>query len=1075
MRGQVAQAGGVPMQLYRDLLRDKANLTAITDIYNRVSGAQGVYYDLFDNTNNISASTKKNMVTNTTSALNAGETNILAKVNTAIIDKPTDAWFGTGEEITIQDDVHKERVTVTSGGSNSTLGTVDKSTAVTVVEQLQGLGTEYNGDSNNRKLVRLDGGRLVLATHDGNVILLYTSTDNGTTWRHFHSIGSLGGYTSANIYSCSVACKDTSVYVFVTGYLSALDRVQLHRYDFSTGVASYTTVETNSIITSWGNYPSGDMTISGNNIYMCWSSYTTDYADVGNVRYVKGTIAIDGGVTIGTPAYISKNPSSGWYARKMSIVVFNGYVHIFVVGMYSGNYTMYVFTNANTTQSWLSGVNFNPEWGNKTFNPSTLDAYGSISTAVTDTAIIVAANYTYSSGSLLAVVKTTDNGTTYTKLDGTAGYDTIILDGSYLQRYPSLAVDASNNVHLCWSSATSAPAAYLKHIKFSNNAWGTAATLATIHATANAYNSHGMVSLCNNYSNFTQPLCVYQYISNNKIRFTGVWTDYIHSPSLTVSPLLYSYKSNALVYRSLGKIVNNKLGFSNGYLETIASYDRSTPVSIVGSAYSTNNGNASAYRKLIRLSNGWLIASAYLSATYIHYFYKSEDNGATWSQLCYMSNGSDYSSNNISMVAKGTKVIVAALRGSGVIDSWTFDATTQTNVNIYSVSRVLAMSTGSTLAGFSMDVDSNGKIWIAAYGYCTSYTSYYNIMITSSTDDGATWAAYTRLTNVTAGGNCTGASIVFRNNYVHIFTYYTYSSTYVIFEVTNELAVNQTQGFNNVNPIDGWKYSTIWYTSGGAGWSQNPPVAVCTKNGDLHVAWVGCYIDGLVGMFNLKTAYSCNGGASWSTPYTHTRYTATYSQYSPTISYNDDNEVYVYWYGLSPTSPTYPAIHSLKYSSGKWGTVTELYKSASNNLQEPSALAYQPYFSAPPVIYKDMAAPAVKFAGSWSAKSLRPLLEEDVRYDIEPITDTNEIVSWVTYDTDAGLTVDSKISIVDAAAAESFGDPTVSTYGTPGDTTEKQYVYSTSRNEKVTQRITLTRTSTALEKFITKILGAIGV
>jgi hypothetical protein len=48
---------GVSKKKYRELLRENANLTAVADIYDRVTGAQDVYYDIFDELND---SMKKN-------------------------------------------------------------------------------------------------------------------------------------------------------------------------------------------------------------------------------------------------------------------------------------------------------------------------------------------------------------------------------------------------------------------------------------------------------------------------------------------------------------------------------------------------------------------------------------------------------------------------------------------------------------------------------------------------------------------------------------------------------------------------------------------------------------------------------------------------------------------------------------------------------------------------------------------------------------------------------------------------------------------------------------------------------
>jgi hypothetical protein len=98
---------------------------------------------------------------------------------------------------------------------------------------------------------------------------------------------------------------------------------------------------------------------------------------------------------------------------------------------------------------------------------------------------------------------------------------------------------------------------------------------------------------------------------------------------------------------------------------------------VVASAYDTS-GNGG--RKLVRLSNGWLIAVVYDSTGTGSgsrlVFYKSTDNGATWSILCFAGNTrlNLYSITNI-----GTRIYLISMTGNTTIQHSNFDATIVTS------------------------------------------------------------------------------------------------------------------------------------------------------------------------------------------------------------------------------------------------------------------------------------------------------------------------------------------------------------------------------------------------------------
>ncbi|WP_148039354.1 hypothetical protein [Brevibacillus panacihumi] len=145
---------------------------------------------------------------------------------------------------------------------------------------------------------------------------------------------------------------------------------------------------------------------------------------------------------------------------------------------------------------------------------------------------------------------------------------------------------------------------------------------------------------------------------------------------------------------------------------------------VVSAAYDTS-GNGG--RRLVRLSNGWLVSTAYNSAGGIHYFYKSTDNGQTWSQLCYLEETSltaDFVSQ-IAICSYGTTVyLIATMDSNGAkIYFQKFDAATQINTNI-STGKITIDSQHNTLYGLSLAVSSDGS---TLWGAWSSNNSRYSL------------------------------------------------------------------------------------------------------------------------------------------------------------------------------------------------------------------------------------------------------------------------------------------------------------------------------------------------------------
>ena len=137
-------------------------------------------------------------------------------------------------------------------------------------------------------------------------------------------------------------------------------------------------------------------------------------------------------------------------------------------------------------------------------------------------------------------------------------------------------------------------------------------------------------------------------------------------------------------------------------------FNRSTQQILVDSPVNDVTLPATGGRYIVKLSNGWLISTNHDSQSNNKVvFYKSEDDGATWSQLCYCNT---YSSFHSTLHSYGTTVYLVYTT-SGSVSFVTFDATTQTNVDLYN-SKVTVFSNYNASGYPSLICDSSGNLYV---------------------------------------------------------------------------------------------------------------------------------------------------------------------------------------------------------------------------------------------------------------------------------------------------------------------------------------------------------------------------
>lgn len=285
-------------------------------------------------------------------------------------------------------------------------------------------------------------------------------------------------------------------------------------------------------------------------------------------------------------------------------------------------------------------------------------------------------------------------------------------------------------------------------------------------------------------------------------------------------------------------------------------FDRTTPVQVVNQAYDTS-GNGG--RKLVRLSNGWLVALVVDSANKKYIFEVSKDDGLTFSQLAYaVAYSTNINGNFASLVANGN--IITAILGNmelNVIRYWTrsytFDATLITNVDINTnttnVIKGVVDYEIESIGGHSLTIDSNGYLHATWASKKSTYPNSFNIRYSKSTDGGVTWASPTQVSAYnTVGFDYKHPTIFISNGQPSIICSRVQSTT-------NGLRLYKYNGTL-------WSNESAVATDGGA-YPQSSPSATVDSNGVIHVAWHGTDA-GDATYPAIRYAKSVDNGLNWS-------------------------------------------------------------------------------------------------------------------------------------------------------------------------------------------------------------------
>lgn len=403
-----------------------------------------------------------------------------------------------------------------------------------------------------------------------------------------------------------------------------------------------------------------------------------------------------------------------------------------------------------------------------------------------------------------------------------------------------------------------------------------------------------------------------------------------------------------------------------------------TDVTIVNQAYDTS-GNGG--RKLVRLSNGWLVAAVSQNSSQPKtiYLYKSTDNGNTWSQLCYIQHTSG-GINDVtypSLASKGNFVYCTFVRNNNVFCAVSINAETQTNTNVYT-NRVEIYTAITDAYNSSIAINGN-EIHVTYDAVVPSFPNSRNIFYVKGTinaDGSVTWGAVEQWTTANNNGSD------FKNPTIQM-----HGNIPMVFAETPWLNVTQTgaslgSSYRGIivlkrdntltthtgSYLNGSLISFKYVYSNTGGYTQSSPSACVDKNGRIWVAWSGTdATDSSVN--NIRVAYSDDGGVTWSAM---TKLTSgnSYSQDRPSITVNRNNEVFIVWHGRD-VSDVRTDIRMIKYSNGSWGSISTVSAGTTNHKYYPSVLFDTTLdFSTPLFIYQDLQSGKVGFYGTWTITTI---------------------------------------------------------------------------------------------------------
>lgn len=304
--------------------------------------------------------------------------------------------------------------------------------------------------------------------------------------------------------------------------------------------------------------------------------------------------------------------------------------------------------------------------------------------------------------------------------------------------------------------------------------------------------------------------------------------------------------------------------FDSSFLDSAVYPVMVDPTVIVNSGYSTaGNGG----RKIVELSNGWVVAAVWDPINYYIRLYVSKDKGTTFTEATNMNLGGN-NAKGLALASLNNVVYTIHSNSNGYVYYREYDAESN------SLSSSITVDASQSSMG-SISLVLNGTelhgVWTSKN---TSYPDAFNVRYAKgirSIDGTISWSSVEQVTTFSSfDPNEKSVSVAVVNNIPAVF-----------YDGGNSVTC--------VRKVNGsWAYSTINHV---AGYFQLNPSAVIDKNGVIHVVWHG--LDGTdTTYYNIRYAKSTDQGSTWSTAVKLTIGNTMHCQ-KPSITCDKNNKLYI--------------------------------------------------------------------------------------------------------------------------------------------------------------------------------------
>lgn len=899
----ILQGEGRDKAFEAGLQRQIADLTSLADIYDRVSGAQSVFYDRMDWTNDHSCGQIDFFYTTTVFAYNSGAYTI--KVRDV-------EGLGVGQSLTIFDRSNNESKIIESIDSENKQLTFTTAlsynylinAAVCRTSMVIGSGTNvltstgwrydvsidgrpglrnltvFDSDDDmrwygGRRCVVLDNGWLFSVL--GNYTLTYQlSKDCGYTWQTVFS------YDYGCELSSSICGYGSIVYIFQA---RSNNNTYVHIFDTVTNQGTYVNVPNGATTMS----PGCDIAVdqSNGNLYVTWVAKTS-LASV-NVFH---SMSVDGGQTWTRASgsgdwkdYITNSDDATIEHIKPSITILN-------------NKPIIAWTTYNSTSGIYSvsrGRWDGAAWSNMDIYTNT---YSQENVVIMTTlngclhAIWDGCGESSTTHTNIMYSRSTNNGLTWSIATNITNQSTV--DHSC----PTITFDKDNKIYAIWHTGSLSGAYNLYSASAIDGVWSQPVAITNKTSGEQSYPSAVL------YPYFNEPLFIWTDTINKRILFSGVADSWLQD--------------------------NNTL-----------------PATVANSTFDISGSG----RKIVKLSIGWLV-SVYIDAEKPT-FNISKDNGYSWHPLTVI-NHTYNNGRRISIDVYGTNIYCICSTSDVAICVIGFDVTnvpTSISYSTHGVTTLQTISSADFDSSYIIIDQTNGNIHTAWTAKSALHPNSLNLRYSKGINIGSDTEEW-----VDADGDVGFQTISLYNEIG-----YDVKDPIIILKNSQPRIIVSYAGSNNTE-----SRSLIYYQYNNPGWSsanivgpgiyeQSNPSAIADASGNLYLTWIGK--NATYTTKQLWFSKLLSDSSSWSTPIcpinSKNHVTSVHDVANPSIAVDAMNRLLIAYQAAPSFNENYDQIvYQISYDGGNaWSPMIKVtsYKGAAQ--LNPCTLNNTDFIATKPTIY----------------------------------------------------------------------------------------------------------------------------